>query len=289
MKSENNGILIIDKEAGFTSRDVINALGKAFHTKKIGHTGTLDPLATGVLVVCLNKATKIAEVLTSLEKEYIAHFKFGLLTDTLDVTGKVLREENTEFSKEQINEVLKTMLGEYMQEVPLYSAVKVKGKKLYEYARNNEEVALPFHKVNIKQLELLDLWQEENKTVIKVRCLVSKGTYIRALGNDIAAKLGTHASMQSLRRTKQGKFSIEESYTLEDIKNGNYSIKNIEEVLDFPKVEVEGTLKNKIINGALIDNEYQKDIILFTYHKKALALYKKYDKDYSKLKPWKMF
>lgn len=289
MKSENNGILIIDKEAGFTSRDVVNALGKAFHTKKIGHTGTLDPLATGVLVVCLNKATKIAEVLTSLEKEYIAHFKFGLLTDTLDVTGKVLREENTEFSKEQINEVLKTMLGEYMQEVPLYSAVKVKGKKLYEYARNNEEVALPFHKVSIKELELLDLWQEENKTVIKVRCLVSKGTYIRALGNDIAAKLGTHASMQSLRRTKQGKFSIEESYTLEDIKNGNYSIKNIEEVLDFPKVEVEGTLKNKIINGALIDNEYQEDIILFTYQKKALALYKKYDKDYSKLKPWKMF
>lgn len=289
MKSENNGILIIDKEAGFTSRDVVNALGKAFHTKKIGHTGTLDPLATGVLVVCLNKATKIAEVLTSLEKEYIAHFKFGLLTDTLDVTGKVLREENTEFSKEQINEVLKTMLGEYMQEVPLYSAVKVKGKKLYEYARNNEEVVLPFHKVSIKELELLDLWQEENKTVIKVRCLVSKGTYIRALGNDIAAKLGTHASMQSLRRTKQGKFSIEESYTLEDIKNGNYSIKNIEEVLDFPKVEVEGTLKNKIINGALIDNEYQEDIILFTYQKKALALYKKYDKDYSKLKPWKMF
>lgn len=289
MKSENNGILIVDKGKDFTSRDVVNILGKLFHTKKIGHTGTLDPLATGVLVICLNKATKIAEILTSFEKEYVAEFELGLLTDTLDITGKVLSEENTSFKESEITDALNSMLGEYMQEVPLFSAVKVNGKKLYEYARNNEEVSLPHHRVNIKELELQALKQEKNRTIIKVRCLVSKGTYIRSLGNDIASKLGTHASMRNLRRTKQGKFDIEESYTLEDIKKGEYLIKSIEEVLDFPKIEVSGELKNKIINGALINNEYQHSIILFTYQNEPLALYKIYDKDDSKLKPWKMF
>ena len=281
--------LIVDKPEGYTSRDVVNIIGKKFKTKKVGHTGTLDPLATGVLVVCVNKATKIAELLTSLDKEYIAEFTFGLLTDTLDNTGNILKEESAILKKEDIERSLKQMIGSYEQEVPIYSAVKVNGKKLYEYARNNEEVELPKHKVDIKELELLDIKYENNKTIIKVRCLVSKGTYIRSLGYDIAKKMNSIAIMSSLRRVKQGKFNINDSYTLEQIEQNEYKTLDILEVLDYNKVEIDEEFYNKIINGAIIDNIYNEDVIIFTYNNQVIAIYKTYDKDNKKLKPWKMF
>ena len=281
--------LIVDKPEGYTSRDVVNIIGKKFKTKKVGHTGTLDPLATGVLVVCVNKATKIAELLTSLDKEYIAEFTFGLLTDTLDNTGNILKEEVAILKKEDIEKSLKQMIGSYEQEVPIYSAVKVNGKKLYEYARNNEEVELPKHKVDIKELELLDIKHENNKTIIKVRCLVSKGTYIRSLGYDIAKKMNSIAIMSSLRRVKQGKFDINDSYTLEQIEQNEYKTLDILEVLDYNKVEIDEENYNKIINGAIIDNIYNEDVIIFTYNNQVIAIYKTYDKDNKKLKPWKMF
>lgn len=281
--------LIVDKPEGYTSRDVVNIIGKKFKTKKVGHTGTLDPLATGVLVVCVNKATKIAELLTSLDKEYIAEFTFGLLTDTLDNTGNILKEESAILKKEDIEESLKQMIGSYEQEVPIYSAVKVNGKKLYEYARNNEEVELPKHKVEIKELELLDIKYENDKTIIKVRCFVSKGTYIRSLGYDIAKKVGSIAIMSSLRRVKQGKFDIKDSYTLEQIENNEYKMLDILDVQDYNKVEIDEELYKKIINGAIIDNIYNEDVIIFTYNNQVIAIYKTYDKDNKKLKPWKMF
>lgn len=283
-----NGIIVIDKPEGYTSRDVVNVIGKKFKTKKVGHTGTLDPSATGVLVVCINKATKIAELLTSLDKEYIAEFTFGTLTDTLDNTGSIIKEEKAILNKEDIDNTLRQMIGVYDQEVPIYSAVKVNGKKLYEYARNGEEVKLPKHKVEIKQLELLDITYDNDKTIIKVRCLVSKGTYIRALGYDIAKKLGTIAIMSSLRRTKQGKFDIKESYTLDGVLNDKYKLLDILDVLDYNKIEVDESCYKKIINGAIIDNIYNEENILFTYNNKEVAIYKTYDKDESKLKPWKM-
>lgn len=281
--------LIVDKPEGYTSRDVVNIIGKKFKTKKVGHTGTLDPLATGVLVICVNKATKIAELLTSLDKEYIAEFTFGLLTDTLDNTGNILKEESAILKKEDIEKSLKQMIGSYEQEVPIYSAVKVNGKKLYEYARNNEEVELPKHKVDIKELELLDIKYENNKTIIKVRCLVSKGTYIRSLGYDIAKKMNSIAIMSSLRRVKQGKFNINDSYTLEQIEQNEYKTLDILDVLDYNKVEIDEENYKKIINGAIIDNIYNKYVIIFTYNNQVVAIYKTYDKDNKKLKPWKMF
>lgn len=286
-----NGILLVNKEKNYTSRDIVNKVGKILGTKKIGHTGTLDPLATGVLVLCIGSATKLNEILTSTYKEYEAEITLGLLTDTLDITGNVLKEESVKVNKGQLLEALKKMIGKYIQEVPIYSAVKVNGKKLYEYARNGESVELPKREVNIKKLELVgDIRYIDNKTVFNIRCLVSKGTYIRALVNDIATNLNTIGVMSKLKRTKQGIFNLEDCYTLDDIENGNYKLISVDEVLnEYPRVMVEGREEKLVSNGAIIDNSWNKDKILFIDKNNILiALYKTYEKDKTKLKPWKM-
>ena len=285
-----DGLLIVNKEKGDTSRDIVNIISKKLNIKKIGHTGTLDPLATGVLVLCIGKATTFVEIVTCLEKEYIASITLGMQTDTFDIDGNVLREENAIFSKKEIEEVLKSFIGEYMQEVPIYSAVKVDGKKLYEYARNNEKVVLPKRKVNIYSLELLEYEIVNNKTTFKIKTKVSKGTYIRSLVNDIAHKLGTIGIMTGLERTKQGTFYIEDSYSLEEIKNDNYKIIGISKILDkYPKVEVDSYLEKKIKNGNILENRYDILPLLFVNKNNIpLALYKEYEKDKTKIKPFKM-
>ena len=148
-----NGIIVVNKESDYTSRDVINILNKTFNTKKIGHTGTLDPLATGVLVVCVGKYTKLVDKLTSYDKEYIATIKLGIKTDTLDITGNVLEENyNINLNEQEVINILNSFLGSSIQEVPKYAAVKVNGKKLYEYARNNEEINLPKREIQISDI-----------------------------------------------------------------------------------------------------------------------------------------
>lgn len=284
-----NGILTIDKPSGMTSRDVVNILTKTLHTKKIGHTGTLDPLATGVLVVCIGKCTKLVEILTSLEKEYILEAELGTTTDTLDVTGEILKKEDIYISKEKIEEALQNMLGTYLQEVPIYSAVKIKGKKLYEYARGGEEVELPKREVTIQEVELQSVSHIEKQTRIRVRVVVSKGTYIRSFIRDLAEKLNTVGMMTSLRRTKQGSFSIKEAYSLEEIKEGKFHFISLEEALkEYPKVEVTEELYKKIKNGSLLLKKDLEDKVLFTYQNIPLALYKTYEKDNKYMKPWKM-
>lgn len=287
-----NGILLVNKKENWTSRDVVNRVGKILGTKKVGHTGTLDPLATGVLVLCIGSATKLNEILTSTYKEYEAEITLGLLTDTLDITGNELKEEKVKVNKEQILEALNKMTGKYVQEVPIYSAVKVNGRKLYEYARAGESVELPKREVDIKELELIgNIKYADNKTIFNIRCLVSKGTYIRALVNDIANSLNTIGVMSKLTRTKQGKFKLENCYEIEDIESGNYKLISIAEALNnFPKVVVDGYLENLIKNGAVINDEWKQEHILFIDKNNCLlALYKNYDKDKTKLKPWKMF
>mgnify|MGYP000648286089 FL=1 len=287
-----NGILLVNKKENWTSRDVVNRVGKILGTKKVGHTGTLDPLATGVLVLCIGSATKLNEILTSTYKEYEAEITLGLLTDTLDITGNELKEEKVNVNKEQILEALNKMTGKYVQEVPIYSAVKVNGRKLYEYARAGESVELPKREVDIKELELIgNIKYTDNKTIFNIRCLVSKGTYIRALVNDIANSLNTIGVMSKLTRTKQGKFKLENCYKIEDIESGNYKLISIAEALNnFPKVVVDGYLENLIKNGAVINDEWKQEHILFINKNNCLlALYKSYDKDKNKLKPWKMF
>lgn len=283
-----NGVLIIDKPKGITSRDVVNKVVKSFNTRKVGHTGTLDPIATGVLVICVGSATKLVEELTCNDKEYIASVELGTLTDTLDNTGNVLKEEECIKTKDEIVNVLNSFMGKYMQEVPIYSAVKVKGKKLYEYARENKEVELPKREVEITNIELLDdIEYKDNKTYFKFKCCVSKGTYIRSLIRDIALKLNTIGIMTDLRRIRQGNFKIENSITLEQL-NEN-SLINIIDILDYKKIELMVDKEKEILNGAIIDNIYNSNEVLFIKNNQAIALYKKYDKDIKKLKPHKMF
>ena len=276
MKLENNGILIINKDKDYTSRDVVNVISKEFGTKKAGHNGTLDPLATGVLVICLNRYTKLNKLLASNEKEYIAEVTLGIKTDTLDIEGTVLEKKETYINKNDLEKALQKFVGDYEQEVPIYSAIKVNGKKLYEYARSGEEVILPKKKVTIKKIELLDF--EGDKFTFK--CLVSKGTYIRSLIRDILDDLGVIGTMSNLTRTKQGIFAIKDAYSLEEVRKGNYKLLNIKDVLDIDKVTVSNDLKFKILNGNKIKGNYSDMVLFLDEDGKELAIYKKDNDDY---------
>ena len=212
-----NGILIIDKEKGVTSRDVVNQVCKKLSTKRIGHTGTLDPLATGVLVLAVGEATKLVPFLTSSEKEYIAEVLLGVFTDTLDITGNTLKEEKVQVSEDDVRQVLEDFPKRYEQEVPKFSAVHVGGKRLYEYARSDIEVVLPKREVEIKELELLSFEKKDGKQYFSFRCVVSKGTYIRSLISDIGKELKVSSTMTNLRRTRQGIFDIEKAKDVTEI------------------------------------------------------------------------
>jgi tRNA pseudouridine55 synthase len=282
-----NGVLLVNKPIDFTSRDVVNKLTKIFNTKKIGHTGTLDPIATGVLVICIGKSTKLCDLLTSKYKEYIATIKLGTKTDTLDITGNTLEEQEVKtYSNEEITKVLNSFLGKSIQETPIYSAVKVRGKKLYEYAREGISVELPKREIDIQSIELLDYKDNE----ITFKTTVSKGTYIRALINDICTKLNTIGTMSKLIRTKQGDFSIKESYTLDDIKNNNYKLLSLEEVLkDMESIDIDENLLKPVNNGAVINKIFNNDMACLKYDNKIIAIYKTYAKDNKKAKPYIMF
>ena len=277
-----NGIIIVNKEKNYTSRDVVNIISKILGTKKVGHTGTLDPIAEGVLVICVGKCTKLCDYFTNNDKEYIAEFKLGYETDTLDYTGKIIKSSNLKVNEEQINEVIKNFIGKYNQVVPIYSAVKINGKKLYEYARNNMDVSLPSRVVDIKNIEVLNIDE-----TIKIQCKVSKGTYIRSLIRDIGDKLGTYATMTSLIRIRQGEFSLENSYSLEDIKNNNYNMITVEKIFEkYPRVLLDDKQYKKISNGVILDNTYLSEYVLFYYNNQLISIYKEYKKD--KLKPFIM-
>ena len=268
-----NGVIVIDKEKGITSRDVVNRVVKEYNTKKVGHTGTLDPIATGVLVICIGSATKLVSELTNHDKEYIATVRLGELTDTMDSTGNLIKEEEVNVSKEEVIDALNSFKGKYIQTVPIYSAVKVNGRKLYEYARNNEYVELPKREVEIYDIELL----EYSNNTFKFKCSVSKGTYIRALINDIATKLNTIGIMTDLRRTRLGKF------TLDDCNKGLIGIKD---VLDIPVIEIDKDIEKKVLNGAKINNIYNEDKILFVKDNVEIGIY---IKDNDLMKPYIMF
>ena len=212
-----NGILILNKENGITSAEELNKVKRILGEKKIGHTGTLDPMATGVLVVLLGKCTKLSDVITSLTKEYIATVKIGIKTDTLDITGNILEQRKEMLEKDTLSNVINSFKKTYEQEVPSYSSVRIDGKHLYEYAREGIEVELPKRKVTIHEIELLEIKEDE----FTFKCLVSKGTYIRSLIRDICDELGIIGTMSALERTKQGVFEIKDSYSMEDIEKIN--------------------------------------------------------------------
>ena len=284
-----NGILVVNKPYGYTSRDVVNIISKKFNTKKVGHTGTLDPIATGVLVVPLGKSLKVAELLTAEKKEYIAKVILGYETDMLDITGTEIKKNKPNCTKEQIEEVLKSFIGKSNQEVPMYSAVKVGGRKLYEYARLGIEVTPPTKEIEVYTLDLLDEPIYLDDTIeFTIKCEVSKGTYIRSLIRDIAYKLGTYGTMKELNRTKQGIFTIDNSYTIEDIQNDNYKLLSIKEALPNIKVtKVEDNLLKKIKNGMVLDSFFEEDMSLIVdKNGKEIAIYKRTEE--GKVKPFKM-
>ena len=280
-KEDLNGLIIINKPTNMTSRDVVNILCKKLQTKSIGHIGTLDPIATGVLVCLIGKYTKLTNILMNHDKEYIASFKLGLLTDTLDITGKILKEDSYNINKEIVERVLNSFIGTYNQEVPIYSAVKINGKKLYEYARQNEQIDLPKREVIIYSLDLLSI----EDGIITIKTKVSKGTYIRSLIRDIGIKLETNATMTSLKRTKLGNFNLEDAYSLEDIDNNNYKILLLEDFLDLEIINLNDNDYFKVKNGQILDINTNK-YILFKYQNNNVALYQKYQ---NKVKPLIMF
>lgn len=208
-----NGIIIVNKETGFTSHDVVAKLRGICGQKKIGHTGTLDPAATGVLPVCLGSGTKLCDMLTDRDKEYVAELLLGVETDTQDKTGSVLRESPVTVTEEEVSRACLSFLGDYDQIPPMYSALKVDGKKLYELARAGKEVERKARRVRILELEILEM----RLPVVKLRVVCSKGTYIRTLCSDIGQKLGCGGAMQSLQRTKVGRFRLEDALTLGEL------------------------------------------------------------------------
>ena len=240
-----DGILIIDKPAGITSHDVVAKVRRALKTKRVGHTGTLDPLATGVLVVCVEKATKLVNYLTCDEKTYEVEMKFGIKTDTGDITGKIIDEDtNYDIDMNKIKRTLDKFIGKQEQIPPMYSAIKVNGKKLYELAREGIEIEREARKIEIKEKKNIE-WKDE-KLKYTVHC--SKGTYIRSLCEDIAGELGTIGTMTNLRRIQSGEFQVKDAIKIEDI--SEEKIISIEKLFD-KEIDVKNNLK-ELLNGMKI-------------------------------------
>ena len=281
-----NGVLLVNKEKGVTSRDVVNEVSHILGTKKIGHTGTLDPMATGVLVLCIGSSLKLVESLMDHDKEYIATILLGIETDTLDITGEVQRKIVPQnITKERVVEILKKFQGKIKQEVPKYSAIKVGGKKLYEYARAGIEVSLPIHEVEISQIELVG---DVLNNTFQIHVAVSKGTYIRSLVRDIGYALGTVAVMTDLVRTRVGKFLLENAFSISDIKVGSYALLDPREVLDLPIIMVDDFLLKKIKNGCVLPSFFSYDMVFIeNYNHELVAIYQQ--KGDGLVKPYRMF
>ena len=234
------GIIVVNKPKGITSFDVIRKLKKILKTKKIGHTGTLDPLATGVMLMCVGKATKLASDLEAKDKVYIADFDIGYATDTYDIEGKKIAENIIDVSKEDLEQSIKKFIGNIKQVPPMYSAIKIDGNKLYHLARKGIEVERPERDVTIEYINLLDF--KDNKAKIETK--VSKGCYIRSLIYDIGQDLATYATMTTLQRKQVGDYSLETSYTLEQIEemvlNNDFKfLKTIEEIFSYDKYSLQ--------------------------------------------------
>ena len=242
-----NGIVNIYKPKGITSHDVVYRVRKITGIKKVGHTGTLDPDADGVLPICIGKGTKLSDMLTFSDKAYRAVFRLGVTTDTQDMTGKILSEVKVDLSESKTIDVINSFVGEYDQLPPMYSAVKVGGKKLYELARKGIEAERKTRRVTIFKIDIISI--DNNDITIDVDC--SKGTYIRTLCSDIGDKLGVGAAVVNLTRTKSGVFEIKDSVTLETLENEgaeNFLIP-CEDMFDYEKVTVSGGRLKRVLNG----------------------------------------
>lgn len=253
-----NGIIIVNKPQGFTSQDVVSKIKKILNEKKAGHTGTLDPLATGVLPVLLGNSTKLSKYLIEHDKTYVAKIHLGQKTETGDNEGKVIEEKGVpELSVSKVEDILKGFLGKQKQLPPMYSAIKVNGKKLYEYARNGETADIPERDIEVYSISLISFVNNE----IEFEAKVSKGTYIRTLCEDIAKDLGTVGFMVKLQRTVVDRFKIEDSYTFEQIEKGEYKLWTMEEIFkDLPKLNLNSRKKELFLNGVMLTFEIDEGV-----------------------------
>ena len=265
-------VLYVDKPSGMTSFDLCYSLRPVLHTRRIGHTGTLDPLATGVMVVLYDKATKANQFLVSANKSYHARVKLGLKTDTLDIDGNIL--EHGSFilpEKERIIRVLDSFIGRSMQTVPMTSAVRVDGKRLYQYQQENLEVELPEREITVHDIALTDLYEDGFSFDVSV----SSGTYIRALVRDILEKLDQIGCISELRRTAIDDITVDRCNSLDDILNGNYISHDLYELLSVKYETVDYPDPSAILNGKKITVQSNQDKILIVHDKEVLAIYEK--------------
>ena len=275
-----NGIIIINKPIGFTSQDVVSKVKKILNEKKAGHTGTLDPMATGVLPVLLGDATKLSKYLIEHDKKYIATIQFGEKRDTGDIEGNVIEQSNKKVeNKENVIEILKSFLGKSMQTPPKYSAIKINGKKLYEYAREAIDVEIPEREIEIFDIKLIEFNKENQKVKFEVKC--SKGTYIRVLCEDIAKKLGTVGYMSSLNRVQVEEFFIEDSITfekLEENKNNKDFLENnivsVQKVFKkLPNIKLNVRKEELYLNGVKLTFELEDGLYnIYTEESKYIGL-----------------
>ena len=277
-----DGILLVNKPKDFTSHDVINVLRGILKTRKLGHTGTLDPDATGVLVVGVKKGTKIMKYLNNDEKIYQATVAIGISTDTLDKTGEVINSVPVEII-ENVDEVIKSFLGTYTQTPPMFSAIKYKGKRLYEYARKGIVIDdIPSRDIEIFDIKRInDIIYKDKVAYFDYIVHASKGLYVRTLSYDIGAKLGYPAHNYELHRTKAGSFGIEDSYTLEEIREGNYKLISLSDSLDFmEKITIDDEITKHVENGMAISLKKFKKASLTRIVDKddnLLAIYDKHE------------
>ncbi len=249
------GFINIYKPQGLTSHDVVAKLRRVTKIRQIGHTGTLDPFAEGVLPVCIGKATRLIEYLAD-GKEYLATVQFGSSTDTYDLEGKTVSKSDKKVTESDILKLLPAFSGEIMQMPPIYSAIKVKGKKLYEYARKGEEVKIEPRKVVIEKIELKNFDYENQRAEILIKC--SKGTYIRSIAHDLGQMAGAGAHLIKLVRTRAGNFTIENSVFLDKLSKPSEVAANLTnpiKMLDYPQIPVDEKEHEKIANGAAIHNK----------------------------------
>ena len=293
-----DGVIVIRKEKGFTSHDVVAKLRGILHMKKIGHTGTLDPDAEGVLPVALGKATRLVDMITDKEKTYEAVMRLGVVTDTQDMSGTVL-SQTTELSvtEEELCTVVSSFVGDYMQVPPMYSALKVNGKKLYELAREGKTVERKPRPVHFYEIEILDI----SFQLVRFRVTCSKGTYIRTLCHDIGEKLGCGAAMESLLRTKVGRFTLDDAITLAQTEEAvqeetiESKILGIEEILaEYPRVCCTKEGDRLLANGnplvqALVDAQEKKGWIRMCSSEGSFSGVYQWDEKRNRYFPVKMF
>lgn len=265
-----DGLLLLKKEQEMTSHDLVNIVRRQINQKRVGHTGTLDPNATGLMVIAIGKSTKLVNYLQKDSKEYILEMKLGVLTDTLDIWGEVIEEKPIKRPSEvEFKEVLNKFLGKQMQKPPMYSAIKHKGRKLYELARAGESIDVPEREIEIYNIELLDY----NETIkIKVSC--SSGTYIRSLCLSIGEQFNTYATMTALVRTKVGKFTLDQAYSIAELKDNQFKLINKKDALsNYPTVEYDNL--SDIKNGRKITLETDHDLVLISVDNQIMAFYKR--------------